>query len=102
MGKLPVSHCTLKLTVSPSSTYNVPATVGFTFDGMTSVLKKDNMKEVSTLSAGLSKFWTPTTTLYGKSYLNLPERKYDFSALKVNKPSSLFIFRPTGEFSRNQ
>src|SRR5689334_15800874 len=38
MGKLPVSHCTLKLTMSPSSIYNVELTDGFTLEGMISVL----------------------------------------------------------------
>src|SRR6266850_75787 len=38
MGKLPFSHCTLKETVSPSSTTRVELTEGLTFEGMISVL----------------------------------------------------------------
>src|SRR6266700_7121881 len=37
MGKLPFSHCTLKETVSPSSTVSVGLTDGFTREGMISV-----------------------------------------------------------------
>src|SRR5687767_11942862 len=38
MGKFPDSHCTLKLITSPSSTYNVELTDGFTREGTISVL----------------------------------------------------------------
>src|SRR5271154_1706275 len=102
MGKLPSSHSTLKLNVSPSSINKVLLTVGFTCDAIISVVKKTIVKEVSTRSFGSSRFCTARETLYGLSYFNFPDRKYDFSALKVNKPLSLLILRPMGEFLRNQ